>query len=299
MAVWLSVACGILAVAGIALFVKLMIVRRSERELLKEFSEILAADTNRLITLSAGSGYLKSLAAELNRQLACLRAERLRYERGDAELKDTISNISHDLRTPLTAISGYLELLEGEEVSPDVKRYLSIVSDRVAVLKELAEEFFRYSVDVSVRQLRIEPVSLNRVLEESVISFAAAMEQKRIAPQITFPQKEVVRSLDRSALSRVFGNLIGNALKYSDGDFCVSLDEEGTVCFSNRARRLDSVTAEKLFHRFFTVETGSGSTGLGLSIAKLLTERMGGNIHLRFEDGILNICVMFPAQENE
>ena len=147
MAVWLSVACGILAVAGIALFVKLMIVRRSERELLKEFSEILAADTNRLITLSAGSGYLKSLAAELNRQLSCLRAERLRYERGDAELKDTISNISHDLRTPLTAISGYLELLEGEEVSPDVKRYLSIVSDRVAVLKELAEEFFRYSVD--------------------------------------------------------------------------------------------------------------------------------------------------------
>ena len=94
MAVWLSVACGILAVAGIALFVKWrMVVRRSERELLKEFSEILAADTNRLITLSAGSGYLKSLAAELNRQLSCLRAERLRYERGDAELKDTISNI--------------------------------------------------------------------------------------------------------------------------------------------------------------------------------------------------------------
>ena len=96
------------------------------------------------------------------------------------------------------------------------------------------------------------------------------------------------------AVSRIFGNIVSNALKYSDGDFFAALDERGTAVFSNSARALDQVSADRLFDRFYTVETGRGSTGLGLSIARLLTERMGGTIQAEYLEERLYITVAFP-----
>ena len=104
----------------------------------------------------------------------------------------------------------------------------------------------------------------------------------------------MIRPLDRGSLSRVLSNLISNALKYSGGDLQVSLEETGALSFSNTAPGLDAVSAGRLFDRFYTVEAGRHATGLGLSIAKLLTERMGGTIRARFRDGRLTIALTFP-----
>lgn len=101
---------------------------------------------------------------------------------------------------------------------------------------------------------------------------------------------------DPTALRRVFGNILNNAVKYSDGDLQVTLTADGAVTFSNHASGLDQVQTERLFDRFYTVETARGSTGLGLSIAKLLTEEMGGVITATYEDGQLRIRVAFPQQ---
>ena len=120
------------------------------------------------------------------------------------------------------------------------------------------------------------------------------MGQRGIAPEIFLPEGAVVRALDSSAVSRIFGNIISNALKYSDGDFSVALDRDGTAIFSNAAHALDPVVTAQLFDRFYTVETGRGSTGLGLSIARLLTERMGGTIQAEYREGRLLIAVRFP-----
>ena len=101
--------------------------------------------------------------------------------------------------------------------------------------------------------------------------------------------------LNRSALTRIIGNLISNALKYSDGDLVIELKETGEILFSNHAEKLDEISAGRLFDRFYTVETASSdATGLGLSIARALTEQMGGSIHAEFSDRVLSVTVLFP-----
>ena len=107
------------------------------------------------------------------------------------------------------------------------------------------------------------------------------------------PEEKVVRRLDAAALRRIFDNILSNAVKYSSGDLAVSLMPDGAVTFSNSAPSLSRVQAERLFDRFYTVETARSSTGLGLSIAKLLTEKMGGTITAEYENGHLQICIAF------
>ena len=162
-------------------------------------------------------------------------------------------------------------------------------------MTRLTEELFRYSLAADRQELVLEETDLRRILEESLVSFYAAMGQRGITPDISLPAGPVIRPLDPSAAGRIFGNIISNALKYSGGDFAVTLDQEGAVTFSNTARSLDPVTTAQLFDRFYTVETGQGSTGLGLSIAKLLTERMGGTIRAEYREGRLYITVRFPG----
>ena len=286
--------CGALALAVLVLLVRLFLLRRSLDEIVQQLEERLGQDTNNPIFLSTRDAHVRKLASELNVQLKELRRQRQGFQQGDTELKNAVTNIAHDLRTPLTAIQGYLDLLEREETSERTRRYLDRISDRSAAMTRLTEELFRYSLAADLPELAREPVDLRRCLEESLVSFYASLNQRGITPDISLPGGPVVRSLDPSAVSRIFGNIISNALKYSGGDFAVSLDEAGTVTFSNTARSLDPVTTAQLFDRFYTVETGQGSTGLGLSIAKLLTERLGGTICADYQKERLYISIFFP-----
>lgn len=286
--------CGALALAVLVLLVKFWLLRRSLDEIARQLGERLTQDTNSPIFLSTRDAHARRLAAELNIHLKELRRQRQRFQQGDTELKNAITNISHDLRTPLTAIQGYLDLLEREEQPENTRRYLDSIQNRMEAMTRLTEELFRYSLAADLPELKLEPVDLRRCLEESLVSFYAAMVQRGITPEISMPEGPVVRSLDPSAASRIFGNIISNALKYSGGDFSAALDSRGTVVFSNSAHGLDPVSAGKLFDRFYTVETGRGSTGLGLSIARLLTERLGGSIQAGWAEGRLDITVDFP-----
>ena len=119
------------------------------------------------------------------------------------------------------------------------------------------------------------------------------MQEKGIQPKIKLPEKTVCRELDKGALNRIFSNVIGNALKYSDGDFSVEMDETGRITFSNTAEKLNAVTVGRLFERFYTVDANCNSGGLGLSIAKLLVERMNGSISARYEENTFSIIIMF------
>lgn len=134
------------------------------------------------------------LANEINIQLRKLRAERRKFQKGDIELKNAVTNVSHDLRTPLTAIYGYLDLLEQEEKSEKVNRYIAVIKNRTEMLKQLTEELFRYSVILtSEEDLKIEPITINNVLEESIASFYTILKEKQISPKIIIPQKKIVR----------------------------------------------------------------------------------------------------------
>ncbi len=290
---WLWVFIGLLLFVIFILIVKISLLRKSAGEISDAFGERLAKDTNTLIDISSRDRSMRDLAAQMNGQLRLLREERHRYQQGDMELKDAVTNISHDLRTPLTAICGYLDLLEREEKSEEVARYLQQIANRTEALKNLTEELFRYSMVVSVQELRTERLNLVRVLEESLLSFYGVMQEKGIQPEIKLPEIAVWRELDSGALNRIFSNIISNAIKYSDGDFFVAMTEEGCIVFSNTAKNLDVVAVGRLFDRFYTVDANRNATGLGLSIARALVEQMNGRIEAQYENGRLSICVQF------
>ena len=287
--------CGVLVIIVVILATKIRIMQKSMNEICACMTEHLSSDTNQLITVSSSDKHVRNLASEIARQLTELRRQRRQYIHGDRELKEAVTNISHDLRTPLTAICGYLDLLEAEEMTDNTRRYVEQIANRTEALKALTEELFRYSVISSVSDLNYENVNVGRVLEDTLISFYGSFEQKHIKPQIAIPEEAVCRALDKSALSRIFGNIIGNAIKYSDGDFEVTMTESGEITFSNTASELSSVDVGKLFDRFYTVDSARKSTGLGLSIAKLLTERMGGSISAEYKEHVLSITLLFSS----
>ena len=278
-----------LALVALGLGLKVALLRHGMKALGRDLVERRGQDTNTLLSLPCRDRELRRLASALNQELRALRQERLRYQQGDKELKEAVVNISHDLRTPLTAISGYLQLLQGQDLPPDTQRYLEQIGGRAQAMKRLTEELFRYSVVVSEENLAREPVDLRRAVEEALLSFYGALEGRGIEPQVRLPEEKVERLLDPAAVNRVLGNILTNALKYSAGDLEVTLEESGRLTFSNSAPGLDPVAAGRLFDRFYTVEAARNSTGLGLSIAKELTQRMGGSIGAELHGGTLTV----------
>ena len=297
MVFWLCCLSGILAFIILILIIKICLLKRSADEIADGFADRVATDTNTLIDLSSRDRHMRRLADSINRELLLLQEDRRRCQQGDQDLKNAVTNISHDLRTPLTAICGYLDLLDREEKSEAVARYLKIIRGRTENMRQLTEELFRYSVFTTASGgTPDEPVVLNRCLEESLSAMYAALKQNHITPEISMPEEKVSRMLNRNALTRVFGNIISNALKYSDGDLIITLREDGEIIFTNHASQLDEIKTGRLFDRFYTVETASAeSTGLGLSIAKALTEQMGGKITAEYKDGMILVKVCFSS----
>lgn len=285
---------GILISVIVVKILYILFLRKNISEIADRFSEKLSMDTNTCISVSIRDRYVRKLASRINKELIELRKERLRLRQGDQELKNAVTNIAHDLRTPLTAIIGYLELMEDNPADEKMKAYLEIVRERTDALKRLTEELFRYSVITSASE-ELCPVclSLNRELEIALAGAYAMLTEQGISPEIDMPDEPVMRKMDQGALQRVFANILSNAAKYSDGDLNVLLERNGCITFKNRASHLSEVEAGKLFDRFYTVENAKGSTGLGLSIARLLTEKMGGSIKASWSVGYLVITLGF------
>ena len=186
--------CLALTVIIAVLAVKIHLVHISVEEIIHQLDERLYTDTNTLISLSSRDRYMRRLAVVLNLQLRQLRRERQRLQSGDVELRDAVVNVSHDLRTPLTAIRGYLDLLRREEKSENAERYLSIIENRAEALTRLTEELFRYSIVASgENSLKLECVSLNTALEESLSAYYGALKSAGISPEVSAPDERVVR----------------------------------------------------------------------------------------------------------
>lgn len=286
--------CLILVFIILVLLGYLISFQNSLQEIADGLEEKLHTDTNTLVSISSGNRRLRLFAEQINRLLRELRREQLNLHNGNRELKTAITNISHDLRTPLTAIGGYLDLLEVENVNDNAKKYLNVIRERTDSMRSLTEELFSCSLlAIQDEKLHIEQICINDILEQSIAGFYGVLVNKRILPDIQMPEIRVMRKLDKEAVRRIFDNILSNAARYSDGDLTISLSADGRMQFSNHAAKLSSVEVEKLFERFYTVESARNSTGIGLSIARLLTERMGGGITAEYKAGQLYIQIVF------
>lgn len=281
------------SVVIILLCIKICILKKSAREISAQFSDRLKDDTNNLIYISSSDRDMKHLAENLNDELKDMRKKQLQYEYGNTELKNAITNVSHDIRTPLTAIAGNLYMIGKTDDISEIRTYVNAIEERTETMKQLTEELLRYSIIISdENKPQTEDIFVNQLLAESISSFYPVLTGKGITPSIHLTDARIVRNVNRSELARVFSNLLNNAVKYSDGDLEITLSDTGKITFSNTAKELSTVEVEQLFDRFYTVETAHHSTGLGLSIARTLVERMGGTITADYDDGRLTIIII-------
>lgn len=196
MEIW--VLCGFFALCTGIMTGYLLLLRHSIREVAEGLEEKLQTDTNTLISISSGDRTVRVLAAQINRQLLALQTERRTLQQGDWELKQAVTNISHDLRTPLTAICGYLDLLEQETQSETTGRYLAILRDRTNAMRALTEELLRYSViTATAEELTPEPLNVSGILEQSLAGLYGALSGRGIVPQIELPREPFFASWTR------------------------------------------------------------------------------------------------------
>ena len=284
----------ILIIILVFMIIKLYFIRKSLKEIQNSISEILSTDTNNLLTISSSDKEIINLANSLNLELKNLREEKLQYENGNQELKTVMTNISHDMRTPLTAISGYIELIKENNDENKKKKYIEIIERKTNDLILLTDQLFDFSKTMDMKiNIKKEKCCINEIIEEALVNYYSIFKKNNIVPKIEICNKKIYKYVDKNTIIRVFENILSNVSKYSNGDFKVVLDEYGRITFSNRATSLDATTVQKIFNRYFTVENAKKSTGLGLSIAKQLIELNDGTISAKYIKNHLIIEIYF------
>ncbi|SEQ91185.1 hypothetical protein SAMN02910369_02674 [Lachnospiraceae bacterium NE2001] len=291
----MKIALIISIVINVALLLKLLVMRSSLKELALDYRERVALDSDTLIGVSSRDRRIRELASAINDTITEMRGAFHKYRQGDKNVRNVITNVAHDIRTPLTAICGYLELASRLDKSPEMAGYLDIIGERAEHMKSLTNDLFEYMVinDMEVPE-ESQDVNINKVIEDSVMSFYPSFIDKGIKPEIEITEERIVRKLYPSYVERIINNLISNAVKYSDGDLEITLSDSGVFTIANTASTLDTVQVERLFDRFYTVENGSAtSTGIGLSIVRSFAEKMNCPIKAEYEAGRLIITLDF------
>ncbi len=268
----------------------------------RRMREQMADVTTARLSLPCPSAGAEELLACLNQLLELRQEERAAYRRKERALRQQIANVSHELRTPLTSILGYLQLLEGDGLSPEKKaEYLAVIEGRARTLQTFIAAFYDLSrIEGGELPLEREKVDLGRALSDQL---AAAYEQIEAAGLVV--EVDIAPGLppvwaDSGAVTRIFSNLLTNALRHGEDALAVKLYREGNAvvsAFSNRAGGLSEEDAAHVFERFYTADkmrTGQ-STGLGLAIVKALAERMGHAARARWEDGVFTVEVRWTV----
>lgn len=276
----------------------------SLKSAVKKAAEELASieqnpEENRILLLSFPDKGLEDLLENLNRYILLTRKERIFYQNREKALRAQIENISHDLRTPLTAIIGYLELLDTDKLSAEDAAAVERVSKKAKSLQGLIGNFYDLSrLEMNDYHLNMEKVELVHFAKEISLLFYQEFEKKKISVQFDAPEEPLCLLADTGALERIFNNMLQNALRYAESSLYIGISAKKdniSIVFENDTSALKSEDAAHLFERFYVQEKSrtSQSTGLGLTISKLLTEAMGGSVEAKVAEGKLRVEYCF------
>lgn len=266
----------------------------SIKEIEDNLDIILNNDTNKLITISTNNKRLNRLTTILNTSLRKIRRLEITYKNGNKELQESITNISHDLRTPLTAIKGYIDLIKKEKSKKKIVEYLKIIENKSEDLVILTEQLYDYSKSLDLKdKLKKEKVCINDILEDTILSYYALIKKKNLTPEVNITTKRIYRKIDKNIAIRILENIISNTIKYTDEDIKIALLDNGKIIIKNKSHALDNTTVNKMFDRYYTIESGSNTSGIGLSIAKQLVNINGGKITAKYSQGYLIVELEF------
>ena len=296
----------VLGILSILLFILLFLIKKEIRSVKRQLQE-RRNGVEKPIALVLIDRDLMELAAEINLNQSIQKGNKLSILKRERQLKESISNLSHDLRTPLTSMTGYLQLLQKTELTEEQREYLGISVTRGRYLQTLIHDFYDISLLEDLEEQETMPVleriHLDPVLTDAVLSFTNQFKEKNMTPSIQFSDQLAYVRADEVMLKRILTNLVSNALRYgseelavriscdafvdSHGDFVDSCGDFVEVEFENKIRNGETIEADRLFDKFYTANSSrshSGS-GLGLYIVKVLAEKMGGGVSAGVRDG--------------
>ncbi len=270
------------------------------KRLKKELDFIMSNDTNRILHTEFNSKELKEFVSAVNMYLSEIQKRKTEIEHKNNNLMVMMRNISHDLRTPLTSAAGYTDLILNSDLTEDEKIHeMKIVEARLRRLTELVDSFFEFSKILTTnKEIELETVNLIGILEECIGNFYEDYKKENREVDFITSNNKISISTNRTMLSRIFENLISNALKYGSGNLTIEVISENVnvirISFTNRIIDKDLDTG-RIFDDFYTTDISrtKGSTGLGLAIAKEFTEQLNGNIEAHIEDDKLIINTTF------
>ncbi|WP_242951857.1 sensor histidine kinase [Clostridium felsineum] len=258
----------------------------------------LKENTHQPISLELFNKELINLSSNINR---CLKVEeelRIDSIREEKYFKEMIANISHDLRTPLTAIKGYQQLISKEDLTPSQSKKLKIAQKHTDELSDLIEHFFEYSYLINAKpELKIVSVNLTNLVIECIAGEVTEFEKKSIKVNIE-DENQVFAMVDKEMTIRIIQNLIRNCIAHSAGDVTVKVFKKdmAVIIFKNPLENHKEINIERIFDRFYVGDSlRHKSTGLGLSIVKLLTEEQRGNVGADIQGNMLQIKVSLPV----
>jgi signal transduction histidine kinase len=293
----------IMLIIVLTIFVALYFsLRRNIKGIIKSLRHINSTKTNSKILISSTDNLIRGLALEINKSLEAKNSTETEYKRMDQGLRQAIANISHDLRTPLTSIMGYMQLIEDESLPlEERKEYIDIVKKRSKALQMLIGGFYDLSrLEAREYKFEFKTMNLYNLLSDIIASYYNDFVRNGIEPHIELEENIKPVIIDENAARRIFSNLMQNLLRYGKKDAAITLrQKEGCIScvFSNEALSLKEEDVKHLFDRFFTVDRSRAdqSTGLGLAITKQLVEQMGHKIFAKLENGRLSIEIMWKV----
>lgn len=267
------------------LLVHLLMLRRELGRMTEQLRSYNEGTTGKKIDVALFDQKLESLAGEINRQSGLIVEEDARRRRIENEFRQAVVNISHDIRTPLTSIIGYIQMLESGTITPEEKlEYLTIVNNRTKRLQALLNDFFELSmIESSDYPLKTEKLALTALISDILVGFYDSFNERGIIPDISLPEENVSVYADESAVRRVVENLLFNTVKYATGQVDIRLErqqESVDLTIMNDAKELAGSDVNLLFDRFYTADRARSTqtSGLGLPIAKSLMDNMGGTL---------------------
>lgn len=293
---------GVSSVLILILICILISYKRQVKDICRQLRFLQECDSNMLITTEMKKGHIEELAELLNTLLKERKKERADYQKKEQMIADIYTNLSHDIRTPLTSLDGYFQLLEETQEENDRKRYIQIIQERIESLKEMLEELFTYTkLQNGTYELKLEPQNVGQILKETVFSYYDDWAEQGISPQFEITEEPVWIRGNKQALRRTIQNIIKNGLDHGNKEIRIQLsrnEKQMELVFQNKIEPGEQIDISRVFERFYKADKArsKSSTGLGLSIAKGFVEKMHGEIAAEIKEDWFCIKISFPCE---
>ena len=316
MLAWKIISAG-LAVVCIGLLIHMVRMKRELRNIKSELELTMDKSYNRQVSVDLFDRDLSGMTVQLNKNLDYQKQLKLETEKAERSIRQSVSDIAHDLRTPLTVMKGNLQMLRMEDLSARGTQYVDLCVQKADEMREMADDFFQLSVlESDLEAVELKRVDITGLLLQFLADQEAVIRTNGVEPEVIFSEKSIFVLADEKLLGRMFGNLLNNVLRHAKGKaFKIILEEIGNVpaantggvetagskecvvTFANEVDAPETLEVQSLFERTYRADKArrGGGAGLGLYIVKLLAQKQKARVKAQIKENTLSLSIIFKT----